>query len=265
VELPGRIQPTRWMLLTYTGLALAFLYLPLLVMVLMAFNHSPLYELPITFDTIWFQKLLHNERLLRATSNSLILAAATSAAATLLGTPAALALARREFRGKAALQALLVPPITIPWLILAVALLLTLFLLGIRRGLATMFIGHVAVALPYVILVLLARLQGTGSSLEEAAASLGAPPLLTFRRITFPLILPSVVAAALFAFTVSFDNFIISHFLAPPGVSTLPVEIFSAIRKGFTPEINAVSSIIFVFSGVLILIASSRIEFSAGQ
>jgi spermidine/putrescine transport system permease protein len=117
-----------------------------------------------------------------------------------------------------------------------------------------MLIGHIAVSLPYVILVLIARLQGQDLTVEEAATSLGASKFYVFRRVTLPLLLPGVVAALLFAFTVSFDNFVISYFLAPPGVSTLPVEIYSAIRAGFTPEVNAVSTIIFALSmGVLVL------------
>ena len=153
------------------------------------------------------------------------------------------------------------PPITIPWLILAVSMLLLFYWLKIPRSYLTMFVGHVGVALPYVILVMITRFQGMDKSLEEAARSLGANPAVAFIRITFPLILPGLVAAAMFTFAVSFDNFTISHFLAPQGVSTLPVEIYSAIRKGFTPEINAISGVVFVFSATLILLSSKEIKF----
>lgn len=245
----------------YAFLVLLFLYGPLLVMVLMGFNRSPLYELPFHFDLIWFRKLLLNERLLIATRNSIVLAVAVSIVSTSFGTLAAWALVRYSFRGKNALQTLLIPPITIPWLILAVSMLLMFYWLNIPRSNLTIFIGHVGVALPYVILVMITRFQGLDRSLEEAARSLGANPIVTFMRITFPLILPGLVAAAMFTFAVSFDNFTISHFLAPIGVSTLPVEIYSAIRKGFTPEINAISGIIFVFSATMILISSREIKF----
>jgi spermidine/putrescine transport system permease protein len=204
---------------------------------------------------------LGNQRLLQAGLNSILLALAVSSTSTLLGTLAAWSLSRYCIRGQPVLQALLVPPIAIPWLIIAIALLLMFFWIGVPRGLFAMYVGHVGITLPYVILLLSARLKESDPSLEEAARNLGAGPVTTFRRVTLPIILPGVIGALLFTFTISFDNFIISHFLAPPGVSTLPVEIYSAIRKGFTPEINAISSIIFLGSAILILLASRRIKF----
>lgn len=245
----------------YVFLVFFFLYAPLLVMILMGLNRSPLYTLPIQFDLVWYGKLLQNERLLQAGLNSILLGVAVSLTATILGTLSAWALARYSFRGKSLLQVLLVPPITIPWLIVAIALLLMFFWIGVPRGLFAMYLGHVGVSLPYVILMMSARLQGSDPDLEDAARSLGASPVTAFLRVTLPLILPGVIGALLFTFTISFDNFIISHFLAPPGVSTLPVEIYSAIRKGFTPEINAISSIIFAFSALLILLAGRRVKF----
>lgn len=240
----------------YLGLVLAFLYLPIAVMALMAFNQSALYELPIVFDTVWFRSLAGNDRLLTASYNSIALALANTIVATTLGTMAALAFARYSFRGKALLQLLLFPPITIPWLIIGTSMLVLFFWVGIQRGLFAMLLGHVALSLPYVIVVVGARLRGTATTLEEAAATLGATPWQTFWRVTAPVMAPGVVAAALFAFAVSFDQFVISYFLAPPGVSTLPVEIYSAIRKGFTPEINAISTIIILISmGIMLAIA----------
>ena len=240
----------------YLGLVLVFLYLPVAVMMLMAFNRSPLYELPFAFDTVWFQALAGNERLLQAGANSVMLAIANTVVATALGTLAALGLQRYEFRGKTALQLLLFPPITIPWLIIGTAMLIFFFWVGIGRGLHAMLLGHVALSLPYVIVVVGARLKGHGRALEDAAATLGATPWQSFWRVTLPVMAPGVVAAALFAFAVSFDQFVISYFLAPPGVSTLPVEIYSAIRKGFTPEINAISTIIILVSmGLMLLFA----------
>lgn len=250
-----------WLATLFVLLVLFFLYAPLLVMILMGLNSSPLYTLPIQFDLVWYRQLMQNERLLRAGLNSIVLGVAVASTATILGTLSAWALARYSFKGKSVLQVLLIPPITIPWLIVAISLLLMFFWIGVPRGLFAMYLGHVGVSLPYVILLMSARLQGTDPDLEEAARSLGASPVVAFLRVTFPLILPGVIGALLFTFTISFDNFIISHFLAPPGVSTLPVEIYSAIRKGFTPEINAISSIIFVFSAVLILFASRRVKF----
>ena len=134
-------------------------------------------------------------------------------------------------------------------------------LVGIQRSLVTLYLGHVTIQLPYTILVISARLAGSDPGLEDAAASLGAGPWRTFWRVTFPLALPGILAAMLFAFTVSFDNFVISYFLAPPGVSTLPVEIYSAIRKGFTPEINAISTLVFFISATSILIVGRELRF----
>lgn len=245
-----------WAIRLYLGLMLLFLYLPIVVMILLAFNRSPFYELPIQWDTIWFQQLARNDRLIRAGINSVVLALANTVVATALGTMAAVAFARYSFRGKALLEFLLFPPITIPWLIIGTSMLIFFFWVGIGRGLHAMLLGHVALSLPYVILVVGARLKGHGSVLEEAAASLGATPWQAFWRVSLPVMAPGVVAAALFAFAVSFDQFVISYFLAPPGVSTLPVEIYAAIRKGFTPEINAISSIIILVSmGLLLAIA----------
>jgi len=240
----------------YLALILGFLYLPIAVMVAMAFNESVLYELPLKPSTIWFERLAGNERLLRASANSIGLALANTVIATVLGTMAALAFARYRFRGRTLLRLLLFPPITIPWLIIGTAMLVMFFWIGIGRGLHAMLLGHVALSLPYVVVVVGARLASFSTDLEEAAATLGASPWQTFRRVTLPVLAPGIVAAALFAFAVSFDQFVISYFLAAPGVSTLPVEIYSAIRKGFTPEVNAVSSIIIVVSmGVVLLFA----------
>ncbi|RIK33258.1 MAG: peptide ABC transporter permease [Chloroflexi bacterium] len=214
----------------YIALALLFLYAPILVMMLMAFNRSQLNELPFHFDLVWFERLAQNRRLISATLNSIILAVLTALTATALGTMAALALARYTFRGRQWLQALLIPPITIPWLILAVAMLIMFFWLGVPRSLLTLYLGHVTIQLPYTILVVSARLA-----------------------------LPGILAAALFAFVISFDNFVISYFLAPPGVSTLPVEIYSAIRTGFTPEVNAISTLVFLVSAASVLLVGREI------
>jgi len=245
----------------HLALVLIFLYLPIIVMALLAFNASPLYALPFQFDTIWFRALSGNERLLSAGYNSILIALTNTAVATPLGTAAALAFSRYRFRGKALLQLLLFPPITIPWLVIGTAMLVFFFWTGIGRGLHAILLGHVALSLPYVIVVIGARLADFPRNLEEAAASLGAGPWQVFFRVSAPLIAPGVIAAALFAFAVSFDQFVISYFLAPPGVTTLPVEIYAAIRKGFTPEINAISTVVVVASMALMLTISRFYRF----
>jgi spermidine/putrescine transport system permease protein len=239
----------------YLALLLLFLYLPIAVMVAMAFNRSELYQLPFEFDLRWFAALPHNQKLLDAGLNTVLIAAANTVIATALGTLAALAFARYSFRGKTLLRLLLLPPITIPWLLIGNSMLVMFFWVGIGRGLHAMLLGHVALSLPYVIVVVGARLASFGTSLEEAA-TLGATPWQVFRRITIPVIAPGLVAAGLFAFAISFDQFVISYFLARPGMTTLPVEIYTAIRKGYTPEINAISTVIIAVSmGLMLLVA----------
>jgi spermidine/putrescine transport system permease protein len=233
--------------------ALAFLYAPVAVLVAMAFNDSPLYQLPLVASTRWFAALADNDRLLRASRNSVAVALLTAAIATPLGTAAAVALERGRFRGRALLRAMLLPPIAVPWLIIGTAMLVFFFWTGIGRGLHAMLIGHVALALPYVALVVGAGLRTIRTDLEDAAMSLGSTPVHAFLAVTLPLLAPSVAGAALLAFAVSLDQFVVSYFLATPGTTTLPVEIYSAIRKGFTPEINAVSAILLGASTLLIL------------
>jgi spermidine/putrescine transport system permease protein len=234
-------------------LVLLFLYLPIFAMILMAFNNSPYYTLPIRWSVVWFDTFFHDQQLLVASRNSLLIALATTVIAGTLGTLAALGLARYRFRGRSLLRILLLPPIAIPWLITGTAMLILAFWTGLGRGLHTILIGHVALSLPYVIMVVGSRIAGHGVSLEEAAATLGAGPLETFRRITLPVIAPAIIAGALFAFATSFDMFVVSYFLAAPGMTTLPVEIYAAIKEGFTPEINAVSTILIAISAAIVL------------
>lgn len=233
---------------------LAFLYVPIVVMMAMGFNASPLYQLPFDFTTDWYTALADNRQLVKAGINSLWIALVTSIVATVLGTMASVALGRRKVRGKTLLQILLLPPIAIPWLITGTAMLVFFFYTGIGRGLHALLIGHVALAIPYVVLVVGTGLQSVRADLEEAAMSLGSTPVHAFFAVTLPLLYPSILGAALFAFAVSLDQFVISYFLATPGFTTLPVQIYSAIRKGFTPEINAISTILLLGSMALILV-----------
>jgi ABC-type spermidine/putrescine transport system permease subunit II len=240
--------------LIYLLVVLFFLYTPILVMMAMGFNESQLYELPFTFSLRWYEALAGNKQLLTAGMNSIIIALITSVLATSLGTLAATALARQTFRGKSLLQLLLLPPIAIPWLITGTAMLVFFYWSGIGRGMHALLIGHVALAIPYVVLVVGTGFKTIRADLEEAAMSLGSTPIHAFFSITLPLLFPSILGAALFAFAVSLDQFVISYFLATPGYSTLPVQIYSAIRKGFTPEINAISTLLLLGSMTVILI-----------
>jgi spermidine/putrescine transport system permease protein len=238
---------------TWLSVVLLFIYAPILVMISMAFNESSLYELPFKFTLVWFAKLSRNHVLLDASRNSLLIAAANAVVATALGTMAALALARYQFRGKSVLRMLLYVPVAIPWLILATAILVFFFWTGIGRGLHAILLSHVALSLPYVVVIVGARLASFGVEFEEAAATLGASPGQAFWRVSAPMMAPGILAAALFAFSISFDQFVTSYFLSAPGTTTLPVMLYTAIRKGFTPEINAISALIIIVSMILLI------------
>lgn len=240
----------------YLALVLVFLYAPILVMAAMSLNESEFYQLPFRPSGRWFAQLAGNAEVLGAAWRSVWIAAVVTLLATTLGTLAALALWRHEFPGKALLRALLFPPIAIPWLIIGTAMLIFFFGIGLERGTPAVIIGHTALALPYVIVVVSSRLAGFDRTLEEAARSLGARPWRVTVAVTLPFALPGIVAGALFAFAVSFDQFVVSYFLAEPGDATLPVLIYTAIRKGFTPEINAISSVIIVVSMAVMLLAA---------
>jgi len=245
----------------YVGLVLFFLYMPILVMATMSFNASEFYQLPFEFSTKWYKELSHNEEILSSAWRSVWIALVTTLIATVLGTAASLALHRYDFKGKRLLQTLLFPPIAIPWLITGTAMLLFFFSIGIGRGSPTVIVGHVALALPYVIVVVTARLKTLDPALEEAARSLGANHWQVTRMVSLPWIASGIIAGALFAFAVSFDQFVVSYFLTEPGDSTLPVIIYTAIRKGFTPEINAISTIIIVISMSIMLITARYFKF----
>ena len=238
----------------YLFAILVFLYLPIVVMMAMGFNESSLYELPFHFTTKWYAALADNSQLISSGINSIVIALITAVVATVAGTMAAVALGRRVVRGKSLLQLLLLPPIAIPWLITGTAMLVFFFWTGIGRGMHALILGHVALAIPYVVLVVGTGLQTIRADLEEAAMSLGSSPVHAFFAVTLPLLAPSILGAALFAFAVSLDQFVISYFLSTPGFTTLPVQIYSAIRKGFTPEINAISTILLLGSMAVIVV-----------
>lgn len=254
---------TRYGLLgrAYVGLILFFLYAPILVMAVMSFNASEFYQLPVHFSTAWYDRLWQNPEVLGAAWRSVWIALVVTCVATVLGTAAAIAIWRYDFPGKAVLRLLLFPPIAIPWLITGTAMLIFFFGIGLGRGTPSVILGHVALALPYVIVVVSARLATLDRTLEEAARSLGARPFAVTRFVTIPWIAPGIVAGGLFAFAVSFDQFVVSYFLSEPGDTTLPVLIYSAIRKGFTPEINAISTIIIAVSMGIMLIAARLSKF----
>lgn len=230
-----------------------FLYTPIAVVIIMGFNRSRYNSLPFEFTTKWYGALFHNDKLLRATWNSIWIALITGLICVILATMLVLGMRSLGMKVRRNLNALILMPLAVPWLILGLSLLLMIRAVGMTKGMGFVLAGHIVVSLPYAALVLLARIQGMDPLLEEASASLGAGPATTFRRIIMPMLAPGMVAGGFLAFMISFDNFVISYFLMPAGISSLPIEIQSSIRFGFTPEINAVSTLIICISLLCIL------------
>lgn len=230
-----------WSLLkAYTVLVYVFMFAPILVVLVLAFNSSQFGGFPIEgFSFRWFVKLYENEAIIRALRTSLLLGSLTAVIATSLGILASLALVRYQFRGKDLITTVLIAPVLVPETVLAVGLLIFMRWLHVPRSFGLLLLGHSIIALPFVVLVVQARLVGIRRDYEEAARSLGASPLETFFAITFPLMLPAVFAGALFAFTISFDNITATVFWRPSGMETVPTQIFGMLRNSVSPEINA--------------------------
>jgi spermidine/putrescine transport system permease protein len=230
-----------------------FLYLPIAVLVLFSFSASRYASVWSGFTVDWYVKLLHNDRILHVLINSLGVSAAATVLAAVLGTAAAFAFSRLRFRGQSSVESLFYLPIVMPELVQGIALLILFtVVLTIPLGLTTIAIAHTVFGIAYVAAVVRARLDGLDPRLEEAARDLGATPRQIFFRVTLPLIMPGVIGGALLAFTLSFDDFVIAFFVTGPGSSTLPVEIYSMVKRGVTPEINALATLILLVSVILI-------------
>jgi spermidine/putrescine transport system permease protein len=255
---PQRPHPFPWrraLLGAHTGLVYLFLYVPILVLVVYSFNASRQTAIWSGFTLDWYAHLAHDRLILRAVQNSLVVALVTTAITTVAGTMVALALARHDFLGKRATQAALYLPVIVPEVVLGAALVTFCGVVGLRLSLTTVVIAHVAFCISYVAIVVRARLAGFDRSLEEAAADLGAPPWETFRRVTLPIILPGIVAGALLVFTVSIDDYVVTSFVAGVGATTLPLQIYSMLKVGVTPEVNAVSTLLLALTVVTIAVA----------
>ncbi|MFJ7439388.1 ABC transporter permease subunit [Methylorubrum thiocyanatum] len=239
------------------SLALAFLYVPIAVLVVYSFNASKLVTVWGGFSTQWYGVLFRDGPLIAAALVSLKVAALSATIAGVLGTCAALALDRHgRFRGRGAYTGLLYAPMVMPEVITGLSLLLLFVGIGLDRGIATLVIAHATFATGFVAVVVGARLKGLDRSLEEAAADLGAPPARVFFGITLPLIAPSVAAGFLLAFTLSLDDLVIASFVSGPGATTLPMRIYSQVRLGVNPEINAASTLLIAAVGLVVLTAS---------
>jgi spermidine/putrescine transport system permease protein len=261
--LDGFIEP---LLALNALLAYSFLYFPIAVLVLFSFSASRYASIWGGFSLEWYAKLFHNPDIAQALLNSLVIAAATTLIATVLGTLAALGLERVADRGRAShFDAALTLPILIPDIVQGIALLLFLVLMfnGLEYALdwrptlgrTTVIIAHVAFAISYVAVVVRARLSGMDKRLEEAAMDLGANEWQVFQRITLPLIWPGVLSGGLLAFTLSLDEFVITFFTSGPGATTLPIQVWSMVKRGVTPEINALSTLMLLGSIALVTLS----------
>ncbi|MBM6594292.1 ABC transporter permease [Microvirga pudoricolor] len=238
-------------------LGFAFLYLPILLLMVYSFNASRLVTVWGGFSTQWYSALFRNEPLMEAAWVTLRIALLSASAATILGTLAAIALTRYgRFTGRTLFTGMIYAPMVMPEVITGLSLLLFFVAIGLDRGFWTITLAHTTLTMCFVTVVVQARLLTFDRSLEEAAMDLGAPPLRTFFSVTLPLIAPSIVAGFLLAFTLSLDDLVIASFNTGPGATTLPIRIYSQVRLGLSPEVNAASTILIGIVAVGVLTAT---------
>jgi putrescine transport system permease protein len=239
------------------ALGIGFLYLPIVVLVIYSLNASRLVTVWGGWSTRWYGELIHDAPLVESASISIRLALTSASLATILGTLAALALVRfGRFRGRLPFAAMIYAPLVMPEVITGLSLLLLFVAVAVDRGFWTVAIAHTTMAMCFVTVIVQSRLVDFDLSLEEAAMDLGASPLRTFLAVTLPLILPAIAAAWMLAFALSLDDLVIASFTTGPGATTLPIRIYSQVRLGVKPEVNAVCSIMVATVGVAVLAAS---------
>lgn len=238
-----------------TLVILVFLHLPIVMLVIDSFNSSRFGGAWGGFSVIWYQRLFHDPDLWRALRNSLLIAVAATTVSTVIGTFAALALHRYRSRLQQAHYGLVYVPLVVPDILMGISLLMFFVSLQTPLGLWTIFLAHTTFCLSYVALVVLARLQDFDMTLIDAARDLGAGSWMIFHRVLLPLLAPGIASGALLAFTLSFDDFVITFFVAGPGSTTLPIQIYSMIKHGATPLINALSTILLAVTFVIVLVS----------
>lgn len=251
----------------------AFLYVPIIILIVFSFNDTRTVARMTGLSLEWYEKLFQNRELLTAARNSLTIAMSSTIAATILGTLTAIGMDRFRFRFRTAFDAVLYLPIVIPEIVMGISLLLFFNLAffpaveliskaKLTLGLPTILLGHIAFNIPFVYVIVRARLVGFDRTLEEAARDLGANEWRTFWRVTFPLLLPGILGGALLAFTLSLDDYLVTVFTAGTASPTMPLYIYSLVRRGVTPEINALSTVLLLASmGLVVLsLAAQRRE-----
>src|ERR1700674_235463 len=246
-----------WFNVTSVALGLAFLYLPISILVIYSFNASRLVAIWGCWSTHWYAELINDLAVLSAAWASVRIAFLSASAATVLGTLAALALVREgRFRGRLFFSGMTYAPLVMPEVITCLSLLFLVVALDVDRGFWTVTAAHTTLTLCFVTIIVQARLLGFDISLEEAAMDLGCSPLEAFLRVTVPLILPAVASAWMLAFTLSLDDLVIASFTTGPGATTLPIRIYSEVRLGVKPEINALCTVMIAVAALAVVTAS---------
>jgi putrescine transport system permease protein len=245
------------------ALGLLFLYLPIVILVIFSFNASRLVTVWGGWSLRWYVELFNDQAMLEAVWMSLRVAATSASLATLLGTLAAVALSRgTNFKGRTLFSGMLYAPLVMPEVITGLSLLLLFVAIAAERGFWTVTIAHTTLTMCFVAVVVQSRLASLDRSLEEAAMDLGCDPARAFLAVTLPLILPSIVAGWMLAFTLSLDDLVIASFTTGPGSATLPIRIYSEVRLGVKPEINAICTLVIALIAVVIILASLAAKFS---
>ena len=239
----------------YIILVLVIMYLPIVIVIIYSFNESRVNVFWEGFTLDWYFELFKDKAILSALKNSFILAVLSSLCAGVIGTLGAVGMARRKMAGGRAMEYFSILPIMIPEIILGMVFLAFFALIGIPLGMTTLIIGHTAFCIPYVYLLVKARLTGLDSSYVEAARDLGAGEIRAFLNITVPLILPAIASGMMLAFAMSFDDVIISSFVTGVNTNTLPLLIFSQLKFGLTPKTNALCALLFAATTIIVIIA----------
>jgi len=248
------------------ALGLAFLYLPIVILVIYSFNASRLVTVWGGWSLRWYIEFFNDSAMLEASWMSLRVGAVSATMATLLGTLAAVALSRGErFRGRTLFSGMLYAPLVMPEVITGLSLLLLFVALNVERGFWTVTIAHTTLTMCFIAVVVQSRLRVLDRSLEEAAMDLGCDPVRAFVAVTLPLIWPAIAAGWMLAFILSLDDLVIASFTTGPGSTTLPIRIYSEVRLGVKPEINAICTLVIALIAVVIVIASLASKLSSAQ
>jgi putrescine transport system permease protein len=246
-----------WFNATSLTLGFAFLYLPMLILVIFSFNESKLVTVWAGFSTKWYGELVHDQAFLNAAWTTLKVALVSSTISTVLGTMAAYVIVRAgRFSGRTLFSGMIYAPLVMPEVITGLAMLLLFITIGLDRGVTTIILAHITFTMCFVSVVVSSRLATFDKSLEEAALDLGCTPWDAFKSVTLPIIAPAVISGWLLAFTLSLDDLVISQFVAGPSATTLPMKIFSSVRLGVNPQINALSTIMIAIVTVGVISAS---------